>query len=98
MPSRSRCRNCLPPIRTVLRASNGKQVLASLNHPNIGAIHGIEEARLKPATVYARWNSSTGRRRGADCLRPLPPTSVADRPPNAAAFEAAHDTGSSTAT
>ena len=28
------------------------EVLAALNHPNIAAIYGLEEVRLKPDTTY----------------------------------------------
>ena len=72
------------------------QVLASLNHPNIAAIYGIEES-AEAGTVYARssWNSSTGRRLSERIARgPMPldealpiARQIAD------ALEAAHEHG-----
>src|SRR4029077_21126300 len=68
------------------------QVLASLNHPNIGAIHGIEESEGVRALVLELVEGETL----ADCIAKgplLPEDAIAIAKQITAALEAAHDRG-----
>src|ERR1700687_5834186 len=87
----------LPPLFTtdvdrVARFKNEARLLASLNHPHIGAIYGFEDAGNVPALVLELVEGDTldGRvRRG-----PLPlPEAFAVAPEIAHALDAAHTAG-----
>ena len=76
------------------------QLLASLNHPNIAAIYGLEEGSVEPGRHSARssWNWSKGRRSpiaSAQGAIPLDEALPIARQ-IAEALEAAHEPASST--
>ena len=92
LPARSRT------IRSGWRVSSARRrLLASLNHPNIAAIYGLEEAEGVRA-------SGAGAGRGQTLAERLAPAAAAvdealrDRAQIAEALEAAHEKGISTAT